>query len=421
MPSSPYQQALLDLLHDPPVRRDPAWYAEVDWDRLLAYAGVSLAPLVLRGIGGDPAIAPRTVLDTLVAHRDLLARKRLLVASVLTQACRALDGAAVRFLVLKGAAFAMLVYPDPVLRPMSDIDLWVAPERIGDALRALAAEGFRDSAQSELQAPASRDTDEWRLVRRGAPLEIELHTRLPSLAGLSWAAFATAWDAGDEADLGGIRARVLRPEHQLTHACLHLARRNLFTTGLSHLVDVTRIVGRWEGRWDWSALRRSWREEGITEWMLLALALARDLLGAAVPPDLAPDPVDADWQAMRALAEEQLWEGRAYRLPAALKRTARLRSPGEALRWLRWRLFDHYWRSPESRPAGRVVRDGLRRLWHDLTVKTPTYVRGWVRGDLRGPALAEGRALERRRAELERLVARRTAGPSDVATGLEGR
>jgi len=327
----------------------------------------------------------------------------------------------VPFLVLKGAAFATLVYPDPVLRPMSDIDLWVPRARVADALRALGAQGFQDSAQSELQAPAARDTDEWRLVRHGAPLEIELHTRLPSLEGLSWADFEAAWRSSEAADLGGVTARVLCPEHQLTHACLHLARRNLYATGLSHLVDAARIVGRWREHWDWPRLARSWRQERVADWMLLTLALARDLLGAAVPEDIEAGALGPDWPTMRAIAEEQLWEGRAHRLPAAVRRTARLRSPGDAFRWLRWRVFDHYWRSPEPRPAGRVLRDGLRRLWHDLTVKVPTYLRGWSRGELRGRRLEEGRALERRRAELERLVALRAPEASDVATRPEGR
>jgi len=423
MPAPSYQAALLDLLHLDPPPRDAAWFASVDWDAVLAYAGTSLAPLVLRGIGTRTAITPPGVVDILMARRDLMARRRLLVTAVQGDVFGALGEADVPFIVLKGAALASLVYPDPVLRPMSDIDLWVQHDRVDNALRAMETRGFHDSHLSMLQAPAARTPDEWRLVRRGAPLEVELHTRLPSIDGLPWAGFETAWQAGMDAELSGAHARVLSPEHQLTQVCLHLARKHLFTTGLSHLVDVARITARWRESFGWPGLLRQWRDQDIADWMLLTLVLARDLLGGAVPPDIEAGATGPDWQAMRALVEEQLWEGRSHRLPAAAMRTARLRSAGEVLGWLRRRLFDHYWRSPEPRTAGRVLVDGLRRIWHDATVKVPLYIRSWLRGDLRGRRLEEGRDLERRRAELERLVAAsglRGTGP-DVATGTRKR
>ncbi len=406
---------LLDLLHLTPCARGTSTPVDVDWDALLTYVGTSLAPLVLRGIGSRTDAVPPTVLATLVARRDLLARTRLLVAAIVGSAGRSLTAAGVPFIVLKGAALATTVYPDPVLRPMSDIDLWVPDDRIGDALDAMTAVGFHDSARSELQAPAASETREWRLARPGAPLEIELHTRLPSLEGLPWAGFADAWRAGRDADLGGFRARVLGADHQLVHAALHLSRRNLFTTGLSHLVDVARIVAHERDGWDWPRMQRDWHAQGIAEWMHLTLVLARDLLGAPVPPLIGEPEAGEEWRTMRALAEEQLWEGRAHRLPAAVQRTARFRTPAELAAWLRWRLFDHYWRSSEPRPAGRILTDGLRRLWHDLTVKVPVYVRGWREGTLRGRRLAHGRALEVRRGELERLVSARSGrGPAEL-------
>jgi hypothetical protein len=133
---------------------------------------------------------------------------------------------------------------------------------------------------------------------------------------------------------------------------------------------------------------------------------------------------------MRTLAEEQLWEGRAHKVPAAVARSVSDRSPAERLRWLRWRLLGYYWVSPEQRPPGRVLADGLRRIWYDVTVKVPGYLRDWRQGRLRGDALAESLALARDRLELERLVAAsqepaapRGPGPAPghVAGGPEAR
>ncbi len=407
---------------------------DVSWDGILSYAGRSLAPLILHGMGErGTAHAPQGVVEILRERRDRVAQAHILQVAVLRAAGGTLDAAGVPFIALKGAALGPQVYPDPVHRPMSDIDLWVAPDRIGDALGALAAHGFHDSARSTLQLPADQVRIEWRLVRAGAPLEVELHARLPSLEGLAWATFGGAWQAGRVVELAGMRTRVLSPEHQLTHVCLHLARRNGFTTGLSHLVDVARIAARWRDSWDWRRMVRDWRQERVAEWILLALVLARDLLGAPVPDDLEGESAGTGWSTMLTLAEAQLWEGRGHQLPVAVERAARNRTPAETRRWLRWRLYGYYWSSPVPRPPGRVLTDGLRRIWHDLTFKVPTYLRGWVQGRLRGATLAEGLALARGRFELERLVV--AAGglasrpdpvppgpgtPPDIATRPEG-
>ena len=51
--------------------------------------------------------------------------------------------AGVPFLVLKGAALAHLVYGDPRLRPMRDVDLLIRKADAGRALDVLTRCGFR--------------------------------------------------------------------------------------------------------------------------------------------------------------------------------------------------------------------------------------------------------------------------------------
>lgn len=423
---------LLELLRVGPTPRSGG--GDVDWDALLAFAGTSLAPLLLHGMGARAAeIAPPPVLATLRERRRRLAVLGLRQAAVLRQACAALDAAAVPFIVVKGAALARLVYPDPLLRPMSDIDLWVDPQRVDDARRSLASAGFRDIADNALANAVALDGKAGRLVAEGSGVEVELHARLASLAGVSWARFDVAWPECVEADLGGFRARVLAPERQLTHVCLHLARKNAFASGLIHLGDVARIVGHRDGAWDWPGLERAWRSDGAAAWVVLAVVLARDLLGASVPASLAPCPDAAVERAMREIAEEQLWSGRLRPLPPAVARAVRSGSASGTLRWIRTRFFDHYWRSPEHRSPVRVAVDGLRRIAHDLRVKLPAYLREWLPAATRRGGLGEAMASVRRHQALERLVARaagvgrpssagaRPDDRADVATGPERR
>ncbi len=57
-------------------------------------------------------------------------------------AAAALDAAGIPFVALKGAALGAAHYPAPALRPMTDVDLLVAPGDKDRALAALAAAGF---------------------------------------------------------------------------------------------------------------------------------------------------------------------------------------------------------------------------------------------------------------------------------------
>src|SRR4029453_4726832 len=64
-------------------------------------------------------------------------------ARVVADVAREMGQARVPFLVLKGAALAHLVYGDPRLRPMRDVDLLIRKTDAGRALDVLVRCGFR--------------------------------------------------------------------------------------------------------------------------------------------------------------------------------------------------------------------------------------------------------------------------------------
>jgi len=406
--TEPERALLLRLLAIGPAAEADAHPARpVDWSAVLDAVAVALGPLVARGIAqgrAGPEVPPE-VTRRLQATTAMLAATHARRQAALRTVCHALADATIPTIVLKGAALAHLVYPDPILRPMRDLDLWVPSARLDDAVAALAPHGFRHPADHALRPEIIRSPEGRILETPEHRARVELHARLESLAGVAWARFETAWDASEPASLGGIAARVLCPEHLLTHLCLHLSRAHAFDLPLLHLLDIAHVTRRWAERWDWPCMVRDWREQRVAAWMLLGLALPRDLLGAHVPEDLeARVGVPADWSTMRALAKARLWAQRGQRLPGAAVEVLRQGSGANRLRWLRRRFFDHYWRPPEPRGALALVLGAGRRLWYDLRVKVPKYLVAWQRGALRGPGLEHGIALERDRAELERLV-----------------
>jgi len=82
----------------------------------------------------------------------------------------------------------------------------------------------------------------------------------------------------------------------------------------------------------------------------------------------------------------------------------RVRANRGLLGWMRQRIVDYYWHSPQPRPVAEVVRDAFRRARFDLTVKLPRHVRGWRSGVVDLGSLRRGAALAHARRQLEQLV-----------------
>ncbi len=101
--------------------------------------------------GGRLAGLADAVRDALRADLFESEMMRAGLAEALGRAAVALDRDGVPFLALKGAALGLAVYPDPGLRPMTDIDLLVPADRLDPALDALARSGFTTPPDEEKQ------------------------------------------------------------------------------------------------------------------------------------------------------------------------------------------------------------------------------------------------------------------------------
>ncbi len=159
----------------------------------------------------------------------------------------ACDGAGVDPLLIKGWAAARR-YPAPALRPFGDVDLVVA-----DADRARAAALFPEGGEHDV------DLDHFSLSLGGVPVD-EL-----------FAASRTV-PFGDRA------VRVLGDEDDLRVLALHFLGSGGWR--LLSLCDVATAVEARGPGFDWDRALTSGRTR--RGWVLTALALARDLLGADV-------------------------------------------------------------------------------------------------------------------------------------------
>ena len=198
---------------------------QVHWPALAAEAtALGLASLlydVARDLPAGEASA-----DVLTALRQEYAQAGLLNAYLLPQfatALRALKNAGIEPILLKGTALLAVVYDNPALRPMSDLDLLIPFSALPAAEDCLARVGFLPLQPLPFANESGFFWNERLLQRRGwQPVSVELHWAL-----LDIPYYARRWPEADLrrrsqlAALDGLPVRVLCPEDQLLHLCAH--------------------------------------------------------------------------------------------------------------------------------------------------------------------------------------------------------
>ena len=255
-------------------------------------------------------------------------------------------------IVLKGAHLAALVYRHIALRPMCDIDLLVHRSDLERAAARLRDLGYSGSPAGDV-AIHCEVVQHLPMLYKAPETGIELHwtpllpTHFPGVADEGW------WQRSRPATIAGAVTRVLSPEDLLLHLCLHNAcdrPHGPFGLGLRPLCDLAEIIRRYRETHSWPEVQARAVEWHAERSVYLALWLARELLGAAVPPSvmegLCPRDFEDRWA---AVAMKQVLEG-----PEAVPRVTGL--PVAPLRgWLR-RYRSLWRRGRNTSPIRAVVR-----------------------------------------------------------------
>ena len=254
---------------------------------------------------------------------------------------RAGTEAGLGLLVLKGAALAETAYPRPSLRRFGDLDVLVGRADAARARTLLESLGYVVDPLQWEEVVRGRDcqVNFFSHTERG-PVVVELHTELIN-NDLFFGKFrvddAGLWERARPARLAGVEARVLGPEDQILHLCLHLAGHSLAAP--QSLRDIAQVCS--VSAVDWPLLVSLAHKSGTGAACFAALFAAARLLGTPVPPtaldSLAPR---AGRTRLERLSEARAADGIE---DVAAARTERLRFP------LLWHLLG----SPQAR--GRAL------------------------------------------------------------------
>ena len=225
------------------------------WEELVTQAELDgLGPLLYTHLQAAGAPLPPSVKRQLqglyLRHRQA----NQVRAQVLGEILSCYRAAGIQALVLKGAALAHLLYPQPGLRPMRDLDLLVQKSEVRPAQQLLADLGFQAHLPQDETLPGKHLAAASRYTA-GLSVSVELHHNLFNTGS------SASMEIGDLTGpplpftLGDSMAYTLGYEDLLWHLCRHL----IIVSQSIRLIWVADIVGlaeRFVAEIDWERIER---------------------------------------------------------------------------------------------------------------------------------------------------------------------
>jgi hypothetical protein len=300
---------LLDLLgqrvHDLPAALDADAFLGVTPENLYAFVHSQLSKI---------RDTPAALLNKTAPHYRRNVMLELRRAADLRRLDATLTTAGIPYLVLKGPILAHTAYRDPATRTMLDLDLLLRDADLERAMAALAAIGYsvpEHFAGWELNAgdaPPMIDNTSGSAV-------LELHTMLDSIPHDD-PPLDAVWARTRRVAVGhGLELPTLDDAEFFIHVVMHVSRHHRFEGELRSLLDVDLLLRSGQSTLDWKALDDECQCRGISEWIVLTIALAEILLGSPVPDiykNRHPSP-----EAL-SIAAEQLWATDEHFVPTRI-------------------------------------------------------------------------------------------------------
>ncbi len=263
----------------------------IDWERLTLAAGShGVLPLVYRRLRSAVDIQP----EALARMRSEFygnSLNNLHLTRELARLTDLLKSHGVDAIAFKGPVLALRAWADVALRQFNDLDLLIRPQDALKAAKVLIAAGYWPRT-FDLEHPAisiaRRCEDEF--MQPGSPWTIDLHWELNPDYFCYGPDAAAIWERTDAIRVEGADVLTLAPTDMVLFLAVHGTKHGWVNLGwICDFDETMRTIGDAE----MPAILEAARSSGCTRMLLLALALAADLLGAPIPPVFA-DALRAD-------------------------------------------------------------------------------------------------------------------------------
>jgi hypothetical protein len=237
---------------------------------------------------------PAAARDCLRKAQYHTAAQNALLFNELGRLLAALSQKRIPTLVLKGPALAKLLYPEPALRPMNDLDLVVHREHLAESVEIAMLLGYVVEQPEHLGVAGWMDQAlNHHVFLRGGPeqrLALEIHWNL--LAGnadartpsMEWFwEHAQPWEGLSHRPQEGVYA--LSPTAYLLYLPAHLVlQHGAMSLPSSWFYELHLLVGRCGGEIDWDGLIGEARLLHWSNTLLAVLVFLQDTFHTPIPP-----------------------------------------------------------------------------------------------------------------------------------------
>src|SRR5579872_1374082 len=275
--------------------------ARPDWNRVMsiaAYHGV--IPLVRASLCDAATSAiPRDARRRIEHESRRWAANSLLYGHELARIQDRLNSSGMRVIAFKGPTLATRLYGKLGQRQLRDLDLMFAKPEIKGALEVLRSSGYRIDACHADWDDAFRTDKHLLLVHKDSATKIELHWAV-ALPDIHFdLPFNVVWDRREYVSMLG--TRVATPCMNDLLLILSVHGTSHYWISLKWVCDIAALIRKYPDA-DWMALRAEAKKFGCYRMVLLALALARNVIGGVLP-SAAEREIEED-AAVNILAQE---------------------------------------------------------------------------------------------------------------------
>jgi hypothetical protein len=329
-----------------------------EWDLLVQEAQAEgVAPLLYRALSRSGGIAclPKPVAARLRAMYFGTRMNNQQVLRELERLAGRLDQAGIPVVALKGACFALTIYPDIGLRPMVDLDLLVPVSRASAALQIARGSGYVEALPEASPGLDGLLNHAVCLRKTALPYTtLELHTTLVAEGSFTHAV-PVDWFWSQTEPLPGMHPDrkinnllMLTPTAQVLYACAHaMLQHGGRNTSLRWLYDLDRLIRVYaeRERLDWDLLLSQARRFEWGSAASAALSEVVDTFDTPVPQKVLDDlsrHADRNTERVAALQkppathtleEYQKWKALSWR--GRIRLVLALIAPSPA--YMRWR------------------------------------------------------------------------------------
>lgn len=270
------QAALLDgnLAHEAWVK----WSRNIDFENM-DHASERLIPLL------NHNLQQLKIEHPLSGRFQGLFRQSWVRSSLISQTggevLRGLSSAAIETLLLKGAAYSLLYYDSPALRPMADLDIMVPIEQAQNALDYLAENGWKVTTKNYigLSEDYLRNHNGVALNQVGkCEVDLHWHALHECLAVDDDQIF---WQSSTPFNAYGGHTKTLADADHLFHCCIHGVRWNSLSS-IRWVADAHMIITR-SSNLNWSLLVERADSKRLSLTLRKALHYLADNLHSPIP------------------------------------------------------------------------------------------------------------------------------------------